>query len=159
MTDDRPRPSRGEDWSARSRRARTRLIRASVSGPFSRIRQGQPPCRVQRGERLDRASRCAPSGRRSLRRGRAGRGPSDASGSTRRPDEPTRPCGACREMLLALRGDMEVVLLCDGARSSAPASRVFSRRRPRSAEARMSAPFSAVRTILRKREGGVHSSR
>lgn len=29
-------------------------------------------------------------------------------------DEPTRPCGACREMLLRCAGDMEVILLCDG---------------------------------------------
>jgi len=27
---------------------------------------------------------------------------------------PTRPCGACREMLLRCAGEMEVVLLCDG---------------------------------------------
>ena len=28
--------------------------------------------------------------------------------------EPTRPCGACREMLLRCAGDMGVILLCDG---------------------------------------------
>jgi cytidine deaminase len=28
--------------------------------------------------------------------------------------EPTRPCGACREMLLRCAGDMEVILLCEG---------------------------------------------
>jgi cytidine deaminase len=27
---------------------------------------------------------------------------------------PTRPCGACREMLLRCAGDMEVLLLCEG---------------------------------------------
>ena len=28
--------------------------------------------------------------------------------------KPTRPCGACREMLLRCVGDLEVILLCDG---------------------------------------------
>lgn len=28
--------------------------------------------------------------------------------------KPTRPCGACREMLQRCGGDMEVILLCDG---------------------------------------------
>jgi cytidine deaminase len=32
-------------------------------------------------------------------------------------EEPTRPCGACREMLLRCAGDMEVVLVCDGGSS------------------------------------------
>ena len=27
---------------------------------------------------------------------------------------PTRPCGACREMILRCAGDLEVILLCDG---------------------------------------------
>lgn len=31
--------------------------------------------------------------------------------------EPTRPCGACREMLLRCGRDMEVILLCDGKRA------------------------------------------
>jgi cytidine deaminase len=29
-------------------------------------------------------------------------------------ETPTRPCGACREMLMRCAGDMEVILLCDG---------------------------------------------